>query len=1315
MVLHQVSLSEPFHRPLITNGFVAILAKMARMTFGNTNMPKFCMQSLVRVIASVDQVEARAILTELLDYNIVSLISVCLRSDDVELIYWAAGLMHEFVLKDVAAAEFRQIKGVQTILLSLLTADEMYISRVVLRTIKFMAHGQEQFRLEMVRTGLITKIMHCLTSDDDDVRYWAILCIHDCAGQVEAQPDILSATEFPIMLELGSSNKSQASAYVADILSLICCLNSNNNNLAPHSEAIVATLNSLLMWEEPEIQYNAAGALFNMMAMSDDYTALICSKCLNSFITVILETNRERVQLTCAKALLMLGIRDNSLITRIILQVIEPLMARFVELCYQATPVFIAGLTLERKVNVVKYTAPALEDADVDSIKEELPDYISITPGGYISNAARLEQRLQAVARPRDAQSESLSAISAAISQIPAIIPNSSPREVFRAAYDRYMTNNSGEGSSSSQITASTSKSSNLPPAEITSAYKEKMLGTLNSLRVLTENEIMFSQVLSGSIFEGMIAGMQAVERMMDIIAEQYSESGEDDESTSEKRQSRKKSPPVTGDAFRDFDTDISKGSRRGSDGFKHTVTLLPDTVQSFVDSLVHLTVLPAINIWAVRYNMCITSAQMDYDTAREKIVNLLDIVNKLTFVSQGSSPISTSVAAIIPPTMGDIDNAEDVVDHPVESGKEDDDSDQLRRLTSAFSPTKNCGKDAESQTPPGNFTTSAGIPKLRKSTIPFATRALLSIRSLVRYAPVRNYLEQEVGFISIMINLYHECRSLSESVMLCLGIMVLSADPTSKLLLSNVQLLTPVIWRNILSTLSQTYTIDFYSRSMLVYCRELSSYYRQQTWEPNEDSFLIENHESKTYVHLEREEHSKLCVVDIENWLEVRNDSWTFETLQATHGTPLVTDTCVDKCFAYELEPCTDGLIQVGWASKEARFDPEGGMGVGDDDYSYAFDGCRAQKWHGRWSDERSTYGQEWNAGDVITCLVDLEAGTMSYHRNGVDMGVAFERVACDKAWYPAISVSTSQGCKVYFGGEYDPLRYAPPGYKGIASLSPSAVSLVLPPPHIKLPANTEGRVSRRGSSSSDLSGISSVEAAQDEAISIEDPEASVENTTGEQGSLPLDFDGNVEPNLVPVDKISSWDTTPVTTTSEEPRFNTNDEHNLEINSYDWNCLLPSLYFEVELHFRRVSEFDIGDDKRWFSRIGMTDLAMRMVAFEYNILEKHGRFVFQSAEYHFSSSVLCDLNDGDVVGFLFDCETATAGLTINGIPQHYIQLPSSLLFCAFRPYVPHLEGPCRSRFNYGQRSFLYSIANDTESTKKMIGYLDSVVTAPYK
>lgn len=197
---------------------------MARMTYGNTNMPKFCMQSLVRIAANVEVPEAKKVLTELLDYNIVDLISNCLRGDDVELIYWAAGLMHEFVLKDVAADKFREIKGIHVILAGLLSAEEMYISRVILRTIKFMAYGQDKFRHEMVRSGMVKKIMHCLSLDDEDVRYWAILCIHVVAGQVESHEDIISAPEFETLLELSLSTKIKVAIFVSDILSLICCI-----------------------------------------------------------------------------------------------------------------------------------------------------------------------------------------------------------------------------------------------------------------------------------------------------------------------------------------------------------------------------------------------------------------------------------------------------------------------------------------------------------------------------------------------------------------------------------------------------------------------------------------------------------------------------------------------------------------------------------------------------------------------------------------------------------------------------------------------------------------------------------------------------------------------------------------------------------------------------------------------------------------------------------------------------------------------------------------------------------------------------------
>lgn len=187
-------------------------------------MPKFCMQSLVRIAANVDVAEAKKILTELLDYNIVELISNCLRGDELELIYWAAGLMHEFVLKDVAADKFRQIKGIHTVLAGLLSAEEMYISRVILRTIKFMATGQESFRQEMVRSGIVKKIMNCLSLDDEDVRYWAVLCIHVVAGQVESHEDIISSPEFEILLELAVSAKIKVSIFVSDILSLLCCI-----------------------------------------------------------------------------------------------------------------------------------------------------------------------------------------------------------------------------------------------------------------------------------------------------------------------------------------------------------------------------------------------------------------------------------------------------------------------------------------------------------------------------------------------------------------------------------------------------------------------------------------------------------------------------------------------------------------------------------------------------------------------------------------------------------------------------------------------------------------------------------------------------------------------------------------------------------------------------------------------------------------------------------------------------------------------------------------------------------------------------------
>ena len=71
-------------------------------------------------------------------------------------------------------------------------------------------------------------------------------------------------------------------------------------------------------------------------------------------------------------------------------------------------------------------------------------------------------------------------------------------------------------------------------------------------------------------------------------------------------------------------------------------------------------------------------------------------------------------------------------------------------------------------------------------------------------------------------------------------------------------------------------------------------------------------------------------------------------------------------------MELLTGGVMQVGWADQFFKGDSENGDGVGDDQHSWAYDGCRQQKWNGEAPED---YGAAWSAGDVVGCLLDLES----------------------------------------------------------------------------------------------------------------------------------------------------------------------------------------------------------------------------------------------------------------------------------------------------------------------------------------------------
>ncbi|ORX93455.1 hypothetical protein K493DRAFT_223270 [Basidiobolus meristosporus CBS 931.73] len=142
-----------------------MLADLTRKTFGNVNMPKVCLQTLVRIVASMEPSD--------------SLVSSCLRSEDGELIYWAIGLMHEFVVKDVARPMFRQIRGILKLVTNLLSAEEAYLTKIALRTLRFLVLHNETFQLKVVTSGSIQRIVSCLSSGDEDVQYWALALLHE--------------------------------------------------------------------------------------------------------------------------------------------------------------------------------------------------------------------------------------------------------------------------------------------------------------------------------------------------------------------------------------------------------------------------------------------------------------------------------------------------------------------------------------------------------------------------------------------------------------------------------------------------------------------------------------------------------------------------------------------------------------------------------------------------------------------------------------------------------------------------------------------------------------------------------------------------------------------------------------------------------------------------------------------------------------------------------------------------------------------------------------------------------------------------------
>lgn len=110
---------------------------------------------------------------------------------------------------------------------------------------------------------------------------------------------------------------------------------------------------------------------------------------------------------------------------------------------------------------------------------------------------------------------------------------------------------------------------------------------------------------------------------------------------------------------------------------------------------------------------------------------------------------------------------------------------------------------------------------------------------------------------------------------------------------------------------------------------------------------------------------------------------------------------------YMYEVE-IVEGLVRVGWSAPFTRLE----LGIEENSFGY---GCTGKRSVGKQFED---YGEGFQAGDVIGCLLDRDKQTIAFCKNGKHLGVAFELPAevrmvglkphiCGKAFKVAVKLS--------------------------------------------------------------------------------------------------------------------------------------------------------------------------------------------------------------------------------------------------------------------------------------------------------------------
>ncbi|TPX45792.1 hypothetical protein SeLEV6574_g03655 [Synchytrium endobioticum] len=951
LLLHQLSLQEELHEVLLSKKVIRILAKMTRLTFGNSNMQKLCLHSLVRLISSLEKNNAVNELDDLVAMNMVPLICACIRNDDLELSSWAAFVLHEFVTRDVAREQFAASKGLAKALASMLAGgEESCIPRVTLRSLKCLSLNNDQFQADILRAGIMKKVLGCLSATDEDTRYWALAVLHDLIGMAESHEEFLANKGLEALIDRVASANTHESLYIADIF--VCLCSSVKTHKALEASNMTQAVMVLARSNEFDLQYAGIALLLNLATIGDNMiTSILEAGGIELMMSTMLDVTKEPLQTIAAKTLTTIARK-------------MPTLRRY-----------IIGVAIRPLVTRILFTGPKCVVHVFRKFGQNEDSYLAQLTT-VASTAIGKNSHHSIIVQPDKIDDDSNGQAGLNGRSAPGSIRRLSVMVGSPVYYNTQTTSSPLSAGSASQATAASSlRLHSGVPSSATSTQNSAPLSpdptgshTSSIVSYVSPNDEWNAATLSlASHIEALLVFL--THSVFDNI------------------------DASVGHQYFDDDDDLQGVEDAISFQMEALITLMVDLVVVFA-------IIPSRpNIETCGSKTVTGGHHSDLDSGAFLTAIATAVADSLAGISSNPSSSNSGPTSSVEPTSGNGPNEPNLVVDPPVSARSDTAS-SVGSLSPAETPLRASGVVSPKRPSPWSSESDSQLQALLRLT-QCAARLL---GTLSKYSTAREVLTKE-RVVSLLLQTL-QLQMEQDYIAAVSDCAVLAGFITKAVIVENgltLKLLLSDLFSDNVTPWSQFHELG------LIEC--ISNWSTVPLTYPTVIGDVTPYLKVYSYGH------------------DLWNDGWTFESFRTNF-----------KCagpgrHVYEVLLRTEGIIQIGWANENVVFDPEGGTGVGDDSNSYAFDGHRQKKWHGM-DPTDNHYGEAWAPGDTITALLDLILGQVKFYRNGADMGVAFENVATDITWYPAISLASQQGCILYFGGALDKLKYIPEGYTPVAQM---------------------------------------------------------------------------------------------------------------------------------------------------------------------------------------------------------------------------------------------------------------------------------------